>query len=244
MPGMREFEAVRLMRQTGLPLSCHPMFASGPRARFGLNSPSDRKIERGDPLCFGYGLWGGFNNRAGWLIEDDGELPSGAEKYSETIAMPFFTAVARWYETIDIGVAGGELDAQVRSSLATAGLSLALNPGHLIHNEEWLNTPIYPGSAECLRSGQAVQCDILPSTADGVFTSAMEDGILLLDEASRFAFAERYPAAWDRIGARRTFMEETLGIRLKQSVLPTSNIPAYLPPFLLNPQRILSCTRN
>jgi hypothetical protein len=30
-------------------------------------------------------------------------------------------------------------------------------------------------------------------------------------------------------------MKKELGIRLKPEILPFSNIPAYLPPFLLNP---------
>jgi hypothetical protein len=34
-PGMREFEAASHMQPIGLPLSCHPMLASGKRARLG-----------------------------------------------------------------------------------------------------------------------------------------------------------------------------------------------------------------
>lgn len=240
-PGMREFDVARLMRQIGLPLSCHPMLASGPRSRFGLNSPSDRKIERGDPVSFGYGLWGGFHNRAGWVVEEASELPEDDQGYVERIAAPFFGAMARWYETIDIGISGGELDAVARGYLAGFGIDLFLNPGHLIHNEEWLNTPIYPGSTECLRSGQAVQCDMLPIAPSGGFSAVMEDGVLLLDEAGRAKFGQLYPEAWGRITARRKFMIETLGIALHPSVLPTSNIPAFLPPFLLSPHRFLSC---
>jgi hypothetical protein len=67
----------------------------------------------------------------------------------------------------------------------------------------------------------------------------MEDGVALLDERGRQEFAERYPSAWDRIEARRAFMADTLGVRLKPEVLPFSNIPAYLPPFLLSPHRAL-----
>ena len=35
-------------------------------------------------------------------------------------------------------------------------------------------------------------------------------------------------------------MQDVLGIRLKPEVLPFSNIPAYLPPFLLTPTRVLA----
>jgi hypothetical protein len=35
-------------------------------------------------------------------------------------------------------------------------------------------------------------------------------------------------------------MGDVLGIKLKPETLPFSNIPAYLPPYLLAPQQILS----
>jgi hypothetical protein len=34
-------------------------------------------------------------------------------------------------------------------------------------------------------------------------------------------------------------MEEEIGIRLKPEVLPFSNIPAYLPPYMLSPGQVL-----
>ncbi len=55
----------------------------------------------------------------------------------------------------------------------------------------------------------------------------------------RAEFAERYPEAWNCIEARRAFMQETLGITLRPEVLPFSNIPAYLPPFLLAPRKVM-----
>ncbi len=118
--------------------------------------------------------------------------------------------------------------------------NVALNPGHLIHLDEWMNTPIYPGSRERLKSGQAIQLDIIPATGTPYFTSNIEDGIALLDERGRAAFGERYPDAWRRIDARRAFMAETLGIRLKPEVLPFSNLAGYLPPFILSPTRAFS----
>jgi hypothetical protein len=67
----------------------------------------------------------------------------------------------------------------------------------------------------------------------------MEDGIALADAKLRSEFASKYPYAWERIMARRDFMVEELGISLKPEVLPFSNIPAYLPPFLLSPEKAL-----
>jgi hypothetical protein len=50
----------------------------------------------------------------------------------------------------------------------------------------------------------------------------------------------RFPEAWDRIEARRRFMHEALGIDLHADVLPFSNLPAFLPPFLLRPDRAMT----
>ncbi len=35
-------------------------------------------------------------------------------------------------------------------------------------------------------------------------------------------------------------MDEALGIQLHEDVLPFSNIPAYLPPFLLRPDHVMT----
>ena len=115
-----------------------------------------------------------------------------------------------------------------------------LNPGHQIHLDEWVNSPISRGSTIELRSGMAFQVDIIPATGTEYFTTNIEDGIALADERLRSAFAARYPDAWSRIQARRRFMDEALGIPLHPDVLPFSNIPAYLPPFLLRPDRVMT----
>jgi hypothetical protein len=63
---------------------------------------------------------------------------------------------------------------------------------------------------------------------------------VFVDESLRRAFATAYPQAWNRIQARRRFMSDALGIDLHPDVLPFSNIPAYLPPFLLRPDRVMT----
>lgn len=239
-PGMTETEAVsRLMQPSGTPLNCHIMFNAGPDARFGLNSPRDRAMSRGEYVTMAYGTWGALTCRAGWLAADEGDLPEAVRDYAERLAGPYFATAAAWYDTIGIGVPGGEVDAAVKR-IAEPHFRPFLNPGHLIHLDEWLSTPIYPGSAERLQSGQAIQCDIIPTAASGYFSSNIEEGVVLLDVAGRSAFRERYPEAWSRIEARRAFMADTIGIRLKPEILPLSNIPGYLPPFLLSPGRVFT----
>ena len=242
-PGMREFEAAQLLAPIGLPLSCHTMLSTGSRAALGLGSPSSRVIEAGDPITVAYGVWGALNCRAGWMVAEAGGLPEGVGDYIDRLAAPYFVAVAEWYENIGIGVAGGALADIVARRLGDPFFGVFLNPGHLIHQDEWMNSPIYAGSSECLMSGQALQADIIPATGTAYFTSNVEDGFALLDEAGRAAFAERFPNAWQRVRHRRDFMASAIGIRLRPEVLPFSNMPAYLTPFFLAPETALVIAR-
>jgi hypothetical protein len=239
-PGMREYDAARQMQLAGMPVSAHPMLSAGPRAALGLGSASDRVINRGEPFTVAIGLWGGLTCRAGFVAADATELDTAIRDYVEVLAAPYFACAVEWYETVGIGVTGGTIDAMVKRHLGKAFFNVGLNPGHLIHLDEWLSTPIYPGSEERLQSGAAIQLDIIPATGTTYFTSNIEDGIALLDEAGRKTFAERYPGAWQRIERRRAFMADVLGIRLKPEVLPFSNLAGILPPFLLSPRRVLA----
>jgi hypothetical protein len=238
-PGMTEIEASRLMTFTGDPHSVHLMLSAGPRASAGLSSPGGRKFVEGDPVMAAYGLIGALTARAGFLVRDAKGLPSGIGDYLERLAIPYFEAAVAWYETIGIGVAGGEVYDAVMRRLGDPFFGVGLNPGHLIHREEWLHSPVTAGSRIPFQSGMAVQCDIIPATGGPYFTINIEDGIALADAALRREFARAYPEAWARIEARRRFMIGTLGIRLKPEILPLSNTPAWLPPFWLSPEMVL-----
>jgi hypothetical protein len=239
-PGMSEFEAAQEMRLGVLPHSCHTMLSSGENL-VGLNSPSGRVLERGDPVTSAVGYWGGLSSRVGWIVEDEDGLPEASADYVERLAAPYFACAAEWYETIGIGVTGCELDAVARRHLGDPFFNLVLNPGHLIHLDEWMNTPVYPGSTERFVSGQAIQCDIIPAAGAPYYSANIEDGIALLDEDGRSELKEKFSEIWNRIEARRAFMGDVLGIRLKPEVLPLSNLAAALPPFWLSPGRIFSC---
>jgi hypothetical protein len=239
-PGLREEEAVALLEWNGMPLSCHLMLTSGERATFGLLSPGDRRIERGDRFTVAFGIWGALNCRAGFVVEDAGELSSGIGDYVERLVAPYFEAVAAWYGALHVGQTGGALHEIVQRRLGDPFFGIFLNPGHQLHLDEWVNSPITPGSEIELASGMAFQVDIIPATGTPYFTTNIEDGIALADESLRGAFAEAYPTAWDRIQARRRFMAGSLGIELHPDVLPFSNIPAWLPPFLLGSDRVMT----
>ncbi len=238
-PGMSEFAAAQAMHLVGLPHSCHTMLSSGARLS-GLDSPSGKLIERGDPITTAVGYWGGLSSRVMWMVEDKSELPADASDWLERLAMPYFACAAEWYETMGIGVSGGALDAIARKHLGAPFFNLILNPGHLIHIDEWMNTPVYPNSRETLRSGQAMQCDIIPAVGPPYHSANIEDGVALLDEAGRDELTDKFPEVAARIDARRAFMGDVLGIRLKPEIMPLSNLAAAYPPFLLAPNLLMA----
>ena len=234
-PGMTEYEAVGLMGVKGMPLSCHLMLSSGPRAFMGLPSPSSRVVEAGDPFTTAYGVWGSLTCRAGWAAEDESQLPRGVRDYVQRLVAPYFEAVAAWYGSLGVGVEGGVLHRAVHDRIGDPFFGVHLNPGHLIGLEEWLHSPIYEGSKQRLRSGMALQVDIIPATGSSYFTSNMEDGVALADAGLRAEFEARYPEAWGRIQERRSYMTDDLGLELRPEVLPFSNLAGHLPPFMLSP---------
>jgi Xaa-Pro aminopeptidase len=239
-PGMTESEAVRLLNWNGMPLSCHMMLTAGPRATFGLVSPGDRKIQRGDRFTVGFGVWGALNCRAGFVVESANELPAEISDYVERLVGPYFEAIAEWYGALHVGQTGGALYDIIHRCIGDPFFGVSLNPGHQIHLDEWVNSPIAPGSRTELRSGMAFQVDVIPATGTNYFTTNIEDGLALADDSLRDAFAAAYPGAWGRIQARRRFMNDALGIALHPDVLPFSNLAAHLPPFLLRPDRAMT----
>jgi hypothetical protein len=181
-----------------------------------------------------------LNCRAGFVVEDASELPDGIGDYVDRLVGPYFEAIAEWYGALHVGQTGGVLHEIVRRRLGDPFFGVFLNPGHQIHLDEWVNSPVSAGSTIELGSGMAFQVDVIPATGTEYFTTNIEDGIALADETLRAELAARYPEAWARIRSRRDFMAGALGIELHPDVLPFSNIPAWLPPFLLCPDRVMT----
>jgi len=233
-PGLTELDAVAAMGYAGEPLSAHVMFASGPEVAIGLRSPTERPLELGDAVTTAVGFWGGLSARAGLLAHGPEDLSAESDGYLEQMAVPYWRAIATWYETVRIGIGGAEIQGAVEEALAGA-FAPALNPGHLIHLDEWLDSPVYPGSTETLVSGMALQCDIIPDTTRPGWAANCEDTVAVADEALRAELSKRHPEAWSRVLARRRFLEEHLGIDIADELLPLSSTPARFSPFWLSP---------
>ncbi len=239
-PGMTEYGFCSALNVNGFPQSTHINMCSGPLAKYGLPSPSNRVMQQGDPIVVGLGLMGALNCRAGFLATDAGQLPKTIQDYVSKLVIPYFSAAVAWYETLGLGVEGGALYEAVMHHVGDPFFGIGLNPGHLIHLDEWMHSPIRKSSTMKLASGMALQCDIIPSTGSEYFTSNIEDGVALADAPLREAFKAKYPESWQRIQARRDFMIETLGIKLKPEVLPFSNMAGWLPPFWLAPDKAMA----
>ncbi len=231
-PGLRELDIMSQMGYAGEPLTCHPMYASGRGIDMILRSPGNRVVELGDPVFVALGYWGGLSCRAGVAA------PEAPEFVSEWAA-PYFEGLVAWYETAKPGVSGAELYDAVSGPMAKAGLTPALNPGHLTATEEWVHTNVQPGNETQLKSGMAMQCDVIPAGLPEGVQLNCEDGLALADEKLRAELADRFPKTWSRIEKRRQFMRNELGINIDDSLLPLSNTPAYFAPAFLSPDNVL-----
>ncbi|MBX9458262.1 MAG: Xaa-Pro aminopeptidase [Rhizobium sp.] len=231
--GDDEFTAAGRMGYAGEELSCHVMFASASPGNpvVGLRSPNGRRLAKGDGVTTAVGYWGGLSSRAGLFTDHDDDFLDTAKAY--------FRGLAEWYDVADIGVTGGEIFSVVTEALAEHGLDQALNPGHLVGHDEWVHTPVRPGSTERLRSGMPFQVDIIPVPMRDNWALNHEDSVTFADDALRAELARLYPAVHARVEARRAFIRDVIGIDLKPSILPMSHAPLALPPFWLASDRIM-----
>ena len=237
-PGIREYELARNYNSDGLPYSCHPMVSTGKKAALGLSSPSGSKVAMKDPFTSAFGIWGSLTCRAGMIAESPEQLDIGVADFFEKYWRSYFKTVITWYEAIGIAVSAGEITDKVEAARDKTIFDFAVNTGHTLHMDEWVNSPFVNGSTLKLYSGMALQMDIIPVSKGEFVCANMEDGIVLADVPLQADWASRFPASWKRIQQRRDFMINQLGIAIKPEVLPLSNIPAYYAPYLLNSKQV------
>ncbi|MED9804799.1 MAG: M24 family metallopeptidase [[Clostridium] innocuum] len=237
--GKTEMEMAETLAADGQRHSVVTIMATGARFEKANLYPGNKQIQCGDKISITTGFKGGLQSRAGYAVECAEQLPEKEQDYLKAVAIPYFQAVKTWLETIKIGINGNDLYEAVETVLPKEDYGWTLNPGHLCADEEWMSSPIYPQSEETLQSGMLFQIDIIPSV-NGYGGVSCESGILLADEQLRKAIAKEYPAVWERIVKRRAYMQEVLGIRIQEDVLPTSMATAYLRPYLLKKEMALA----
>ncbi|MBI3414581.1 MAG: hypothetical protein HY043_04550 [Verrucomicrobia bacterium] len=237
-PGVRECDLALTGTASGLPFSCHAMASFGEKVRRGLSTPSHRRAQLGAPFSLAQGLWGALSCRAGMVAASERDLTPELAAFYPRFAGNYFDVVVAWYERMKIGTSGGEIHAAAHVVRDPELMEFAVNPGHLIHLDEWLHSPFQADNTCLLRSGMAIQMDIIPVSQGPFCYVNAEDGIVLADETLRSELARRHPACWLRMQARRSFMSGALGIALDPSVLPLNNTPGWLCPYALEPSRV------
>lgn len=237
-PGITDFELMSKVPFTGYPFSCHPSVKSSGNSHYGLSSPTGDVIEEGKSCSMSVAYWGSNICRAGWVVKDENGLPEEAKEYVSAFAAQFFLAVRHWLKALRIGTQGHVLYDIIAEDLPFDRFGVYLNPGHLIHYDEWVSSPIYKGSKETIESGMCMQIDIIPRSKE--YSSVrMEEGVLVADRAMRESLKNEYPDVYDRCMRRRAFME-SLGFELPEELLPLSDIAGIIPPFLLDKNLVLS----
>jgi Xaa-Pro aminopeptidase len=236
--GMTDRELVQAAHYDGTPLACHLTLKTGP-SRISLASPNGSRIEKGHTWSANISFWGSNICRAGWIAEEAEDLPLVAREYVSAFAGPYFEAMAEWLSELRIDQLGGALYRVIQERLPFEKFGIFLNPGHLIHLDEWVSSPIYEGSDIRIRSGMVIQTDVIPSSSV-FFSTRMEDGVAIADGALRDELRRRFPECYQRCQERRRFVQETLGLALPEEVLPLSNMACIVPPYLLRPERILA----
>lgn len=237
--GMTDFEAFEAARVGGLPLGCHATFATGARADQGLSGPTGQVLQRGSATSFNICHWGANICRAGWLAATADDLPSAAKGYMDNFAGPYVGALSEWFAMMRPGVSGGDVWSRMQDLLPHGMFGIELNPGHLIGLDEWLSSPICEGSSLPLRSGMAMQCDVIPGHP--VYGSTrMEDGYVIADAALRAELAARFPYVARRCALRAGFMREVIGLDVPESLLPLADTCGIVAPYLLDPGQVIT----
>ncbi|WP_330983079.1 MULTISPECIES: M24 family metallopeptidase [Enterobacterales] len=238
-PGKTEKQIASLLAADGQPNNVVMIAATGDRFANASLYPGDKVVQQGDKFSLTTSYKGGLSSRAAYVVKDASQLPEAVSDYLDVVVIPYFRAVVTWLENIRPGMTGGELYQLIEDVLPKSAYHWHLNPGHLVADEEWLCSPVGPGSDIPFKSGMLLQIDIIPSRA-GYAGASIEDTVALADETLRKQLSAEYPALWARVLKRRAFIERDIGIQLPEWVLPFSNTVGYLRPWLLDQSTALS----
>lgn len=237
--GVKESELGQQLTAEGQYNTVVTIAATGRRFEHANFYPTHKVVQQGDPLSLTTAYKGGLSSRTAFAIADESELPANQRDYLTRVAKPYYRAVVTWLENIHIGMKGGELYSLIEQVLPKKDYGWHLNPGHLVADEEWMSSPVYPLSEEKIRSGMMLQIDIIPSVAGYTGVSA-EECVAVADTELQANIRQDYPQLWARITQRREYLKTVLNINLSDDVIPLSNTVAYLRPFLLAKDKALA----
>ncbi|MDO6406963.1 M24 family metallopeptidase [Pantoea phytobeneficialis] len=236
--GLSEKAIGQRLAAAGQPNNVISIAATGDRFSHATLYPRDKLIALGDRFSLTVGYKGGLSSRAAYVVTCADDLPAQVADYLTRVAVPYYHTVVSWLERLKCGITGGELYQTVENVLPKERWHWHLNPGHLVADEEWLCSPVSAGSSAVLSSGMLLQIDIIPSVP-GYAGCSIEDTVALADAQLQQEIAASYPQVWQRMQARRRYVEQVLHIRLHQDVLLLSNTVGYLRPWLLDKTQAL-----
>lgn len=241
-PNVSEIEASQSYLMDGEPSNTHPNLNFGDvNVAKGLASPSyHQTLHYGDFVSTGYGRRGTLVHRIGIYARNADDIPQARKDYLEEHVKPYFASVVRWYEMMQLGRKCGEIWQMVEDWIGFDKFNIILNPGHLMHTDEWTNSPFVKDSAVRISSGMAFQCDYTVTFKEPYMACHMEDSLVIADKALREAVQALSPECWKRIEARRNFMIHTLNIALPEEVLPLSDLSGVYFPYMADTRTILA----
>ena len=240
-PDISEHEAASYFELDGDPMVAHPNLTFTLEGfRRGLVSPGNHRLHYGSVFNIGLGYRSSMVARTALYVRNAADIPSEWADIMEKVYIPYFHVIVHWYESIKIGVTGKSIIERIRENVPEYGsLGIGLNPGHLIHNDEWTSSIFSSAEGYPIKNGMAIQCDIIacPEKYPGVH---IEDGLIMADAETRRSFSEKYPDSWKRIEARRKLMKEHLNIQIGDEVLPLSDLQGCLSPWTVDPHSVLA----
>lgn len=246
--GMTEIEASAFLNIDGEPTCIHTNVNFGnTNTSYGVASPTYyQKLKIGDTVGVGMAHRGSLVHKSGVYINKPEDLTQEQQNVREEFFHTYFASVVDFYENFKIGNTCGEIYDIVDKTLGngkSGGIEkfgIYLNPGHLIHTEEWINSPFNKDSKTLIRSGMGVQCDYTVTHQDPYLTAHIEDGFVVADEKLRNEIKELSPSCFERMQARQKFMREVININLPEEVLPMSDLPGVCFPYMADISTILT----
>lgn len=245
--GMTEIEASGFLNIDGEPTCIHANVNFGDtNTSYGLASPTyHQKLKIGDTMGVGMAYRGSLVHKSGVYINSPEDLTPEQREVREHFFHTYFKSVVAYYENFKIGTTCGEIYDIVDNILGDGQpggikkFNIGLNPGHLIHTDEWTNSPFNKDSKTLIRSGMGVQCDYTVKHQNPYLTAHIEDGFAVADEKLRNEIKELSPSCYARIEARQKFLREVLNINVPDEVLPFSDLPAVCFPYMADISTVL-----
>ncbi|MCH4054194.1 MAG: aminopeptidase P family N-terminal domain-containing protein [Atopobiaceae bacterium] len=232
-PGVTEVAVADGMQRLGQHPTVITIATFGPRFVNANLYPTANALKLGQSVSLTIGYKGGTSSRAGYGVRGPEELDASLRGYVDELAIPYFHAITAMLSEVHVGMTGGELYELVEGIFPKSEFGWKLNPSHLTADEEWLCSPVSPGSDEPLESGMMIQTDLIPSVAPYAGVS-MESTYALADERLQAEMAAQYPAMWERFQQRRRYIQDVQHVALSPEVMPLASTLAYIRPYLLS----------